>query len=606
MKLLVPLGALLSAAAAALPAVAEAQRAVEVFSQAHSVLVGPVLAPRTEMDPTAGTGASVAGAGDVNGDGRPDLIVGMPGLWGEEKEPRGAAVVILGPPPPGPLTLTTLGTRGFRISGGPDDTWTGSTVDRAGDFNGDGLDDVLVTAPDSMGSSGAAYVVFGSRTTGDVDLAQLGDRGLRIEGATPEDEDDGTCDSGCMLYPGDRVGTDAAAAGDVNGDGLDDVVVASLETARAAVIFGRRSGGRVSFEAPNGGFMIDGFGGPDYMPVAGPGDVNGDGLADVLVGSDPTWGGTCGRCTGRAYLVFGKGSGEAVHVNRLEDHGLRMIGHGRREGFGYDVAGPGDVNGDGRPDLLIGTGRRAVVVFGSRRTGSLTTERLGARGFVVSGTNIAQVDRAGDWNGDGRADMAIGRRLVLAPRSARTISVKGGFRGFELENRAFCLRTTVNCPWGFPDRYYQLAGASDLNGDGRGDLVYGDATTGPGERGAAFVLYAAGPPRAAVVAERRGFKIEVDTAGRFGLRVLCPANAVRSCTGTARLITREGSTTLLRKRFSAYAGRYASLPGRLPAQVNERLRRRGQIDVIARVRARDPRGRRAGTGTDFVLVPATP
>jgi hypothetical protein len=559
----------------------------------------------------------VAPGGDVNGDGRPDLIVGVPGFYEGEQQALGAAFVLLRPPRAGTVDLTDLGPDGFGIYyRGSDRAIAGATVDGGGDFNGDGLDDVLVAAPRAADGTGSAYVVFGSRAPRDVDLSQLAEDGLEIHGGSPADPDDGTCDSGCALSPGSNVGSDAAFAGDVNRDGLDDVIVAARPVGMVAVVFGRASGGRVSFLEPGGGFLIDRLASHaraenDFMPVAGPGDVNGDGRSDLLIGADPTWDGACGRCTGNAYLVFGKSSRTTVHVDRLGARGLRIKGQRRREGLGYDVAGPGDVNGDGRPDLLIGSGGSAVVVFGSDRTGELHTERLGRRGFRLTGTGIAEVDPVGDWNRDGLADLAVGRRLVLGKRSARTVAVDESFRGFALTNRDSCLGRRGDCPGSFFDeRPYQLRGAGDLDADGRADLIYGDPGTAPRERGAAYVLFGAGPPLAAVVEDGGRWpapaEITAKAAGQVSVRVLCPANAFRACTGSLRLTTRAGDRRLFARRFHATAGRSAVVTGRLPLAFRNRLRMRHQLDITARVRARDPRGRRAATATDLtVLPPAT-
>lgn len=155
------------------------------------------------------TGGSVAGAGDVNGDGRTDLVVGAPHARSE----KGEGDVIFGKSTRGAVDLSTVGTEGFRMRGGATLDGTGFGVAGAGDVNGDGYADVIVGAPhaarNSRSDSGSATVVFGSATPASVDLGGLAIRRIRIDGAGSDD----------------WLGYGVGGAADVNGDGLDDAVV---------------------------------------------------------------------------------------------------------------------------------------------------------------------------------------------------------------------------------------------------------------------------------------------------------------------------------------------------------------------------------------------
>ncbi|QCI79622.1 hypothetical protein E6W36_08955 [Hankyongella ginsenosidimutans] len=223
-------------------------------------------------------GKSVSGAGDVNGDGIDDLIIGAPKefyLGGN----RGSAYVIYGRS--GGRSTLDLGnlstTDGFRFTDSYAYDPLGNSVSSAGDVNGDGIDDLIVGAPsnDAGGiNAGAAYVIYGrSGGLSDLDLTALtAADGFRIIGDAA----------------GNRAGYSVSNAGDVNADGIDDLIVGAFGNTSAGaayVIFGR-SGGRSNIDLSNlssaDGFRIIGRAG---ISVSNAGDVNDDGLADLIVGS---------------------------------------------------------------------------------------------------------------------------------------------------------------------------------------------------------------------------------------------------------------------------------------------------------------------------------
>lgn len=329
-------------------------------------------------NPGDAAGFAVDGAGDVNGDGLDDIIVGALTDGGARRH-AGSAYVVFGRVETAPVPLSDLGSAGFAIYGGSEDEWAGRAVSGAGDFNGDGLDDVVVGAPfasyNSRSESGSAYVVLGSADTSAVDLAKPGSRGFRIDGSSAP---------ACSFCVGNETGFSVDGGGDVNADGLADVVVGAPfaydggrgQTGAAYVIFGRKQLRNIDL-ADLGcfGYRLDGqiSGSETGQLVAFAGDVDNDGSDDVAI-SAPAAGALGRRRSGLAYLVHGKSTSRRINLGRLNQRGYVMVGARKFDTFGGHVANAGDLNGDGRPDLLIGAplaafrdrdlAGKAYVVFG--------------------------------------------------------------------------------------------------------------------------------------------------------------------------------------------------------------------------------------------------
>ncbi len=301
------------------------------------------------------TGWAVGRAGDVNGDGRADMVVGAPLADSNDRIESGSAFVVLGKGSTDGIDLSFSPSVRLRMDGADTRERAGWSVAGAGDVNGDKRPDVVVGAPwanpNGRFFAGSAYVVFGQAASTTVDLAVPGG-GFRIDGPTDGD----------IVFGG--VGWSVSGAGDVNGDGRADVIVGfpfydagqREDSGAAFVVFGKATPAPVDLASlGSGGFRIDGARAGDLAgaSVAALGDVNFDGRADLLVGAEQA--DNNGRKdSGSAYIVYGKKDTRAVDLRALRSAGARIDGEVADDLAGWSVAPAGDVNGDKRPDVLVG------------------------------------------------------------------------------------------------------------------------------------------------------------------------------------------------------------------------------------------------------------
>ena len=476
-------------------------------------------------------------------------------------------------------TSTLAPAHGFIIQGDSVLNEAGRSVSGAGDINGDGLDDLIVGADWSFDNTfhpGEAYVVYGEAGLGDgsqfgTAVTTMGARRQVVDATSLVPAD------GFILYGdgnGEEFGYSVSAAGDVNGDGLDDLIVGSRfgngggpRFGEAYIVYGKVGDGTqfgtevriqvvkgvtttieedgnpipedsvvrrildMTHLAPTDGFIIQGYTGDDRLgaSVSGAGDVNGDGLDDLIVGAHV---GT--RNHGETYIVYGKAGdgtqfGTAVRLasdgittlspeasdddsvvrqvvdtkNLAPADGFIIEGElekplcgyvvggptgpvyrcglgGGKDLFGWSVSGAGDINGDGLADLILGA--RQLILDNAFATGGA---------YVVygkAGTDGSQFGTAVRRTADGMTlSIEASEGVVRQVLDTKNLAPADGF-----------------VLWGDTgfDRFgASVSGAGDINGDGLDDFIVGahrgdDGDTGAGE---AYIIYgkadtAAGDP----------------------------------------------------------------------------------------------------------------
>jgi len=322
-----------------------------------------------------GFGCSVASAGDVNGDGYADVIIGASGYDGTYTN-QGKAYIYFGG-----ASMDNLAD--ITITGEAENYYFGGSVASAGDVNGDGFNDVIIGASEAFSNSGKIYIYFGGKTMdgfADVTLTGFSDTGY--------------------------FGKSVSSAGDVNGDGYADVIIgepnsssSAVEAGKCYILFGGVSMDNEADLVLNGENPGDQFG----RKVASAGDVNGDGFDDVIIGAN--YNDDAGQDAGKVYLYYGSNS-----MNNVPD--VTFLGEGSFNYLGSSLSSAGDVNDDGYADLLIGaygyanSKGKAYLYFGGR---SIDTDV----NITISGRNESDalgisVASAGDVNGDGFPDIIIG------------------------------------------------------------------------------------------------------------------------------------------------------------------------------------------------------
>jgi hypothetical protein len=415
--------------------------------------LSPTAAWTGEANQAAANLGPAASAGDVNGDGYGDIVVAAPNFSNGEGG-EGRAYLYLG-------SASGLGTLpAWSAEANQAGARFGGSVAGAGDVNGDGYSDVVVSAGHLNGFSGATFLYLGSVT------------GLGTTAAWTASTNRG----------GDAFGEGVSSAGDVNGDGYSDVVVG----ARGVDGFPFNQQGEVYLHLGSASGLSTGPAwsfpsNQDFAAlggVAGVGDVNGDGFSDVVVSAALFDNGQTDE--GRTFLFLGSASGlTAASAWSAESNQANAS-------LGIAVASAGDVNGDGFSDVAVGApafdngevDEGSVFVFLGSTSGLSPTPFWTAESNQAGASLGIAVASAGDVNGDGFSDLVVG-----AARFDNGEADEG--RAFVYLGSATGLDVFV--PWTAETNQASslfgtsVATAGDVNGDGFSDIVVGAAQFDNGE-----------------------------------------------------------------------------------------------------------------------------
>ncbi|MDD5033005.1 MAG: FG-GAP-like repeat-containing protein, partial [Candidatus Pacebacteria bacterium] len=449
----------------------------------------------TAMDTTADTtfsgvvgNNSVSSAGDVNGDGYTDVIVGayLADVGGTD---RGQAYIYYGGP-------SMDNTADVTFTGGADNDNLGFSVASAGDVNGDGYSDVIVGAygADAGGTNkGQAYIYYG--------------------GSSMDSTADITFSGGANS---DNLGYSVSSAGDVNGDGYTDVIVGAYradaggtDKGQAYIYYGGLSMDNTADVTFSGGADSDNLGGS----VSSAGDVNGDGYSDVIVGAPLADAG--GTDKGQAYIYYGGSS-----MDNTAD--VTFSGGANSDYLGWSVSSAGDVNGDGYTDVIVGApyvngagggddrGQAHIYYGGSSMNNTADVTFSGTANYDYLGYSVSS---AGDVNGDGYTDVIVGAYGVNVGVSADRGQAYIYYGGSSMDNSADVTFTGVASS---DFLSYDVSSAGDVNGDG-----YDDVIVGAYGASASYIYTGAGNKWQSVFAQNfnasRGLKIAGLSMDRYGL-----------------------------------------------------------------------------------------
>ncbi|RZJ54733.1 MAG: HYR domain-containing protein [Flavobacterium sp.] len=463
----------------------------------------------TGKAPSDDLSAKTRSAGDINGDGIPDLIISAPGADFGGLLDVGEVYIIFG----GSgfsfdnFDVSTLdGTNGFVIRGNVADEQLGLSLDTAGDFNNDGISDIVVSSNSDPLGQGLAFVFYGKNTPfqalynrTDIDNA----KGIFITIEAPTDV------------------KNVGYAGDVNHDGISDVIISDNANSggKHYIVFGTSSAANIGTSSLNGsnGFSITGYA-SGFLSLnsvcKNAGDFNNDGIDDLVLGY-PSMLEVTGSSAGRTIVLFGRNVVFPASIlldNLTSGEGYILTGSGNSTYAGTSVAAAGDFNHDGIADIIIGSPNKTVngiqkagevyIVFGgsglsgtSALSDITTSTGVIIQGSADSGKFGTFVNGIKDINRDGTADVAIsGERGISYNGAVYVVFGGSAVTGIITDKN---ILNTIGYQIFDSDKNYSngifgndFAGLDDFNQDGTNDFVIGNIRKfGYTNKGTAFVFY---------------------------------------------------------------------------------------------------------------------
>ena len=441
---------------------------VNAKGAAYPITVDPVsTTPSTTVESNelnAQMGISVASAGDINGDGYSDIIVGAY-LFDNGQNDEGRVYIYLG-------AVGGVNTSSIRvIESNQGGARLGRSVSTAGDVNGDGYSDIIVGAPlydNGQTNEGAVYVFHGSATGIVTTPAVILESGLADA----------------------NFGIAVACAGDINGDGYSDIVAganrlsAGQANEGAAIVYKGSATGITSATATI--LQSNQAGAQMGNSVASAGDINGDGFSDIIVGASLYANGQAGE---GAAIIY-KGSATGINITAMDTLQSNQL----NANLGQSVSSAGDVNGDGYSDVVIGanlyengqTDEGAAFVYHGSDTGINATASIRLESNAAGSNFGIAVACAGDNNGDGYSDIIIGANLYDNGQTdeGAAFVYRGSAAGIIGTAIATLESNQAAANFGIA-----VASAGDVNGDGYSDIIVGANLydNGDTDEGAAYV-----------------------------------------------------------------------------------------------------------------------
>ena len=356
-----------------------------------------------------------------------------------------------------------------------------TSIATVGDVNGDGYDDFLIGAhQNGVGAQGQVYLFFGKASgwAADTDLASA---------------DASFIGESFNAFAGFSV----AAAGNVNGDGYDDILIGAygddgegigVNTGQTYLILGKESGWTpdTNLSTANASFIGEAAGDESGYSVCSAGDVNNDGFDDILIGARKSDG--AGNDRGQTYLILGKDTGWA-HDTSLAGADASFIGEADSDESGSCVSPAGDVNNDNYDDFLIGASKndeiavdagQVYLIFGEETPGwgsdlSLTNADASFRGEAAGDELGTSISSAGNVNGDVYDDFLIGasKNDEVAVDAGQTYLILGRNTDWFMDLSIVTANATFIGEVAGDESGNAVACAGDINGDGYDDLLIG-------------------------------------------------------------------------------------------------------------------------------------